>query len=163
MNDPFATLGLPATMDLDAATLEARYLALSLETHPDRHAGADAAAQIEVLARAAALNDAYRLLRDPWSRARVLCERLAPGALDAHAKLGPDFLGEAMELAEDVARSEPAVWPELAARIDAGLAGYLARVRDALGRSDAARAACLLQEVRYWQKARSDLRARQSA
>lgn len=150
-------------MDLDAATLEARYLALSLATHPDRHAGADAATQDEVLTRAAALNDAYRVLRDPWSRARTLCERLAPGALDAHAKLGPDFLGAAMELAEDVAHCAPAALPALAARIDAGLAEYLARVRDALDRGDGVHAARLLQEVRYWQKARADLRTRQSA
>ena len=41
--DAFDTLGLEPRMDLDTDELEARYLSLSRDCHPDFHNGADAA------------------------------------------------------------------------------------------------------------------------
>jgi curved DNA-binding protein CbpA len=67
-----------------------------------------------VLQRSAEINDAWKILRDPWQRARALLELLSPGVLDRNKKLDPAFLAEALELAEEVAfadgdrRREPA-------------------------------------------------------
>ncbi|MBI5850784.1 MAG: Fe-S protein assembly co-chaperone HscB [Planctomycetes bacterium] len=158
MIDPFETLGLPATMDLDAATLEARYLELSRTAHPDRNAEVESDAQVAMLARAAAINDAFRTLRDPWTRAQALCERLAPGVVAATAKLSPEFLAGAMELAEAVALAERDAAEALAERIRRALAAILADIRAALTHVDARSAARLLNEARYWQKAGADLR-----
>ncbi|MFO1051576.1 MAG: Fe-S protein assembly co-chaperone HscB [Planctomycetota bacterium] len=157
--DPFATLGVPATMDIDDADLEARYLGLARASHPD-HAGSDVEAQVAAMARSAELNDAYRELRDPWRRARALAERLEPGVLDATKSLDGNFLIEAMELAETVDSCTPAGAAGLEARIESRLRDDLASIRTALAQGDARRAARKLNEARYWQKARSDLRAR---
>jgi len=160
LTDPFETLGLPATMDLDAATLEARYLELSQTAHPDRNADVDPDAQVAMLARAAAINDAFRTLRDPWTRARALCERLAPGVVAATTKLSPEFLAGAMELAEEVALAESDAATALTERIRRALAAILLEIRAALTDGDASSAARRLNEARYWQKAGADLRAK---
>ena len=150
-------------MDLDASMLEARWFALSREAHPDHHAQADPAVQLDAMERSAAINDAFHAIREPWSRARLLCERLEPGVLEASARLSPAFLADAMELAEQVALAEATAWPALTEEIERALRDYLPRVRDSLARNDARTAARLLQEARYWQKARSDLRQRNHA
>ena len=159
MANPFAILGVAPTMDLDPMALERRYLELSRACHPDHHASADASTQAATMLRAAELNDAYRTLRSPWQRARVLCEQLAPGVTEATKNLPPEFLMTALELAEDVAHASPDSGAVLEQRIDARLDAYLIQIRTALARGDARDAAQALHEARYWQKARTDLDA----
>ncbi|HLK11618.1 MAG TPA: DnaJ domain-containing protein [Candidatus Binatia bacterium] len=68
--DHFALLGLPRRLVIDAEDLERRYHAAARSLHPDRHQGAGARAQELSLAASAALNRAYRTLRDPVARGR---------------------------------------------------------------------------------------------
>ena len=63
----FERLGLPRRFRLDAAALEANYLARSREVHPD-FTGNDPAS----LQASAALNEAYTTLREPFRRAEYL-------------------------------------------------------------------------------------------
>jgi molecular chaperone HscB len=72
--DHFALLGLPRRLDLDRADLERRYHEASRRVHPDRHQTANPEEQALSLAASAALNLAYRTLRDPVARGRYWLE-----------------------------------------------------------------------------------------
>jgi molecular chaperone HscB len=158
VSDPFAVLGVPRRIDLDERELEQRYLALSRDAHPDHHQQAAADAQAEALRRSAAINDAYRLLRDRWRRAETLVELTAPGAMARTKQLDPEFLGAAIELAEAVATATPGEKPALAARIEQELERRFAAVAQAFAEPQAETAARRLHEARYWRKALADLR-----
>ena len=82
--DAFAVFGVPRALDLDSTDLERRYLALSRECHPDHHRTGSSDECVAVLQRAAEINDAWQVLRDPWKRARALLEAAQPGVLDAN-------------------------------------------------------------------------------
>ena len=70
--DHFARLGLERGWRIDRDALEDNYLDRSSQVHPDRHASADAATRRAALEHSAALNEAYRALRDPVARAEYL-------------------------------------------------------------------------------------------
>jgi molecular chaperone HscB len=72
--DAFAELGLTPTFELSIAELEARYLALLAELHPDRFIDTMSAEKALAETKAAAVNHAYYLLKSPASRARCLLE-----------------------------------------------------------------------------------------
>lgn len=70
----FAVLGLPVRLSLAADDLERRYLEASRIVHPDRHQTADDRTRQLSLAASAAVNRAYRTLRDPVERGRYWLE-----------------------------------------------------------------------------------------
>jgi len=70
----FSVLGLPPTLALDSADLERRYHAASRAVHPDRHATEGQQARELAVAAAAAVNRAYRTLRDPVALGRYWLE-----------------------------------------------------------------------------------------
>lgn len=83
---------------MDPADLERAYLARSREVHPDYHAvSADRAA---VLAKSAAVNEAYSTLRDPFRRADYLLTVSLGDTPQTAVALTPAFLMQAMELRE---------------------------------------------------------------
>ncbi len=63
---------LPLRLALDQKDLERRYYALSRRLHPDVYAGRTPAEQQAALDATAALNDAYRTLKDPAARAEYV-------------------------------------------------------------------------------------------
>ena len=158
--DPFAVFGVERRLDLDERALEKRYLQLSRDLHPDRNRAAGVEDCAAVLARAAEVNDAWRLLRDRWERARVLLETQAPGALERHKQLDADFLLDAMELAEQVSLAEPSTVPDLRNRLAAQVDAAYAALRAAFAQRDHALAARRLHESKYLRKALADLEAR---
>ena len=70
--DHFARLGLERSWAIDRDALEDGYFERSRQVHPDRHQSADAGTRRAALEHSAALNEAYRTLRDPVSRAEYL-------------------------------------------------------------------------------------------
>jgi molecular chaperone HscB len=72
--DLFTVLDLPRDLRIDAADLEGRYHAASRAVHPDRHQTAGATERELSLRASAAVNRAYRTLRDPVARARYWLE-----------------------------------------------------------------------------------------
>jgi len=72
--DSFAVLGLPRRLTVDRQDLERRYLDASRAVHPDRHQTADDRTRALSLAASAAVNQAYRTLRDPVERGRYWLE-----------------------------------------------------------------------------------------
>ncbi|XAL99495.1 hypothetical protein OT109_18185 [Phycisphaeraceae bacterium D3-23] len=103
MDDPFGFLGIEPTFELDAAALQARFLAESSRCHPDRFA--DPLAQADAADRMSRVTQAHRVLRDPESRARALLVlrggSATPGDDNAKA-LPPDLLMEVMEVRESL-------------------------------------------------------------
>lgn len=69
----FDLLGVPVAAE--DAVLTRRFHELSRRYHPDRWAAADASMQAAALDSAALINDAYRTLRDPFTRAEYLLRR----------------------------------------------------------------------------------------
>jgi len=72
--DSFALLELPRRLDVDAADLERRYHAASRATHPDRFQTASPEERELSLRASAAVNRAYRTLREPVARGRYWLE-----------------------------------------------------------------------------------------
>src|SRR6516225_12473093 len=70
--DYFDVLGVKRAYHLDPAELEARYLALSRQTHPDRFAKALPRERLEAVVRNTELNDAYKVLKHDIKRAEYL-------------------------------------------------------------------------------------------
>jgi molecular chaperone HscB len=158
--DPFAVFGLPRALALDGAALERRYRALSRECHPDHNQSEETGDCAAVLMRAAEINDAFRVLRDPWLRARALLEALQPGVLERHKRLDPAFLADVLELAEQVAHAAAAAVPRLRDRLRALLAADFDAVRDAVAAGELAAAAARFHQAHYHKKALRDLEAR---
>jgi len=101
--DHFARLGLPAALDLDAATLDKAYFAQQRLWHPDRFVAKPAEERARASAEAAAVNDAYRTLKDPLARA-VYLAGLKGVEMPADGKTidDPELLMEAMEAREEL-------------------------------------------------------------
>ena len=101
--DHFARLGLPAALDLDPAALDRAYFALQRRWHPDRFVSRPAEERARASGEAAALNDAYRTLKDPLGRAVYLAALNGvdlPG--DGRTIDDPELLLEAMEAREEL-------------------------------------------------------------
>lgn len=104
--DPFTLLGAEQRFDLDLAALEKTHRELSRALHPDKFAAATASERRAALEKAAAVNEAWRMLRDPIKRAEALF-RLRDVAVgeDKEPKASPAFLMEVMEQREELAEA----------------------------------------------------------
>jgi Fe-S protein assembly co-chaperone HscB len=155
--DPFTVFGVERSLDLDERQLERRYLTLSRECHPDRLQSQEVGDCLAVLQRSAEINDAWRVLRDPWQRAKALIEARDARALARNQKLDPAFLGEALELAEEVAFAHGEQIPPLRTRLQHAIAADYAALRDELARGDVDAAARRFHASHYHRKALHDL------
>jgi molecular chaperone HscB len=100
MPNPFETLGLDPSFRLDGAELEQRQRELNRAMHPDRHAGKGAGERRQALSRSMDVNQAYRTLRDPASRAEALFELLGIHELAERTITDSALLGEMLEQRE---------------------------------------------------------------
>ena len=129
--DHFARLGLPAALDLEPASLDRAYFALQRQWHPDRFVARPPDERARASSEAAALNDAYRTLKDPLSRAVYLAELKGvemPG--DGKTIDDPELLMEAMEAREELhdAGSTQAI-DALAAKVASAVCSWQATSR----------------------------------
>jgi molecular chaperone HscB len=156
----FELFGLPVTFDLDVPGLSARYRELAREAHPDRFAGGSDFERRLAMQMTTRVNEAFRVLKSPISRASYLLE--LKGARAAHAAaVDPAFLVEQMELRERL---------ESVCHERNGLAALARDVREALaereqslGRSlspdkyQPERALRTVQEMQYLEKLRQQI------
>lgn len=156
----FAVLDLPPSVELDLDLLERRYLEKSRAAHPDRFAG-DPAEAIELQAR---VNDAFRVLQDPWTRYSYWIECRHPGLMEERKRLDPGFLAEAMEAHEEVldALDDESRRSEQEQQTRGSIESTRSRVADLLSDPDdhakLEEAATLLHQVRYAQRRLEALR-----
>jgi molecular chaperone HscB len=135
--EPGATLfdvfELPAAYDVDIPELERRFRDLSLKLHPDRFAQAEARERRLSLEQTTALNEAYKMLKDPTRRALYLL-KLHGVDLDredsgAKKDMPKEFLEEVMELREEL---DEAISHRDLTRAQAMAVDVTARQREAL-------------------------------
>jgi molecular chaperone HscB len=102
--DPFATLGIPPSFDIDLGSVEKTHRELSRALHPDRYIGAAPSERRVALERAVAVNEAWRVVRDPIARAEAL---LRLRGVDVDERTEPqasaEFLMEMLERREELA------------------------------------------------------------
>lgn len=162
MLDPFDTLGIVPTFEIDIDAVERRYRDLSRVLHPDRHVGASPSERRLSLSKAVEVNEAWRLVRDPIRRAEALLRR---GGVDvkegAEPKADPEFLMEMMEqreaLSEAKAKHDPASVEVLAAGIRAKESDVLGRLARGFARTrsegeDLDWLVPLVGELRYYRR-----------
>ena len=104
--DPFATLGLPRGYELDLTAAAKAHRELSRALHPDRYVQASASERREALSRAVLVNEAWRAVRDPISRAESLMTLLGIAVGDGREPaVDPMFLMEMLEQREALAEA----------------------------------------------------------
>ena len=119
----FELFGLPQRFESDSASLENAYRRLQTEVHPDRFASAGEQEKRLALQSSARVNEAYRALKDPVSRAQYLLSLHGIDALsETDTQLPMDFLEQQLERREDAAQA-------VSANDSSALAAILADVR----------------------------------
>ena len=160
--DHFARLGLPAALDLEPASLDRAYFALQRQWHPDRFVARPPDERARASSEAAALNDAYRTLKDPLSRA-VYFAGLRGVELPGDGKTidDPDLLMEAMEAREELhdAGTAEAV-DALAAKARDDVKASLSALGSLFLQQDKAAIRKALLRLRYLDKSAEEARAR---
>jgi molecular chaperone HscB len=97
--DYFEFLELPRSLAIDLKDLEKRFYALSRQLHPDLYARKSAAEREYALEASAVLNDAYRALKDPISRAMYVLKLEGFDVGEQGTKdVPPELLEEVFEL-----------------------------------------------------------------
>jgi molecular chaperone HscB len=95
----FEFLDLPGNLSLDARDLEKRFYAMSRQLHPDVHSRKSPAERQQAEESTAILNDAYRTLRDPITRAEYLLKLEGFDIGEQGTKdVPPELLEEVFEL-----------------------------------------------------------------
>jgi molecular chaperone HscB len=162
--DHFARLGLPAALDLDAGALDKAYFARQRQWHPDRFVGKPAEQRAKASIEAAGLNDAYRTLKDPLSRAVYLAGLKGvelPG--DGKTIDDPELLMEAMEAREELHEAGSiAAIDALAAKVREEMKRSLAGLGDLFLANDKPAIRKALLRLRYLDKFAEEARARRS-
>lgn len=162
--DHFARLGLPPSLELDSPSLDKAYFALQRQWHPDRFVGKPAEERARASSEAAALNDAYRTLKEPLSRALYLAGLKGielPG--DGKTIDDPDLLTEVMDAREELQEASSVGEVDALAKfaredLEKGLAG-LARLFQANDKKAIRKA---LLRLRYLDKFAEEARARRA-
>jgi molecular chaperone HscB len=105
----FALFDLPERFRLDAAALDAAYRRLQSEVHPDRYAHATDAERRVALQASARVNEAYRALREPVTRAEYLLSLHGIDPRDeTDTQLPLEFLERQLERREQAAEAADA-------------------------------------------------------
>jgi hypothetical protein len=157
---PFARLGLPVSLQVTDADVEAAWLARSRQTHPDRFATRPPADRRAAAEQTAALNDARRALATAFDRATWLVRSVGV----AEPALPQAQLVWFMEAREDAERSADArqrAVDDAVARfqvVDRALLGVLATIDAAApDRASVSHVASLLAQERTLARLSADL------
>src|ERR1700748_104236 len=111
--DYYGALGLAPRLSLDPGDLKKRFYERSRQWHPDRFSRASAEEQQKALDMTAVLNDAFRTLRDPVTRAEYF---LKERGFELSKEAPPELLEEVFELnmaLEEMRDGDEAARPQL--------------------------------------------------
>jgi molecular chaperone HscB len=163
--DPFALLGAPRRFDLDLSRLEKTHRELSRALHPDKFAQAGASERRASLEKAASVNEAWRIVRDPIRRAEALFRLAGAETGDGkEPKASPMFLMDMMEQREALAEARQKRDLRAVRVIGAEMHSRAARVTEALTAAFAKEppdltALPLLGELRFYARFREEILA----
>ncbi len=164
MTQYFALFKLEPAFDIDVETLEQTYRSLAARFHPDKYAAASAFEQKQAVMMASAVNEAYRVLKNPTERAAYLLQQHGIEA-DApeHTAFAPEFLMQQMEwretLEEARAGGNTAALAELDEEIAAEQQNLQQQLRTAFLRQNHDEAAALVRQSRFLDKLRQEIQA----
>ena len=153
--DYFDFFEIPRQLALDPKDLEKRFYALSRQLHPDLFSRKSAREQEYSLEASAILNDAYRALKDPVSRALYVLKREGFEMAEQSTKdVPPELLEEVFELnmaLEELKMGDTDALPQLEAaglRFEAMRNDIDAQLQTTFAAWDASRDPKALAEVR---------------
>ncbi|WP_061019460.1 co-chaperone HscB [Vibrio splendidus] len=99
----FELFGLPLQFQLDGSLLSSQFRDLQRQFHPDKFATASERDRLLAVQKAAQINDAYQVLKNPISRAEYLLVQHAEDIRGEQQTMqDPMFLMEQMELREEL-------------------------------------------------------------
>jgi molecular chaperone HscB len=134
----FEILELEPRLSLDAGELQRRFYTLSRKYHPDRNPGE--------LDKSALLNNAFRTLRDPVSRAQYVVES---NGLDINSRdVPPELLEEVFEFNMALEESDRDELLVFRGRFSALLEEIDAGMKTEFARWDAERSGAALERIR---------------
>jgi molecular chaperone HscB len=147
----YEALGLAPKLALDPEDLKQRFYQRSREWHPDKFSRAPEQQRQKALDMTAQINDAYRTLREPVSRAEYF---LKENGLEISKDVPAELLEEVFELnmaLEELRGGDNSVLPQLESARD-GFAAMLARIdaelAEQFARHDAGGGPAALDEIR---------------
>lgn len=159
----FDLFGLPPRFTIDLATLEQSFRRLQGELHPDRHVSKTEMERRIALQLSTTVNDAYRTLRHPTSRAQCLIDMAEqPEEKKSGTTVLPAFLMAQMEWREAIesacAAQDVLELETLARRLRSEMTTLEKDLADALDtRSDFHSAAMRVNELRFYERLRTDI------
>eukprot|EP00092_Neocalanus_flemingeri_P027390 GFUD01029706.1.p2 GENE.GFUD01029706.1~~GFUD01029706.1.p2 ORF type:complete len:210 (+),score=53.52 GFUD01029706.1:951-1580(+) len=123
--DYYSIFGLDKSFNVDTLDLAQTYKQLQRQLHPDKFVKADAE-DMEVSEEWSALvNDGYKILKKPLPRALYLLDIVGFPLEEGSIDIDPEFLGEVMELNEEVAEAGSSEIKLLADTVKSKLEEYI--------------------------------------
>ncbi len=156
----FEMFGLMPRFTIDLNSLEISFRQLQSQLHPDRHASQSEAEQRMALQLSTSVNDGYRTLRNPASRA--LCLLSLAGKAESTLNLSPAFLMAQMEwreaIAEACAANDVPALQALTRRLKHKITLQEQALAQALDETeDFDSAAIRVNELRFYEKLRTEI------
>ena len=157
VTDHFALFGLPRAFAIDPQVLETAWKRVATAVHPDRFASGSAAEKRVALQWSTQANEAWRVLKDPLSRARYLCEL---GGVDLQTEtntaMAPAFLMQQMEwheaLDDLMAHPNQEAYQALAQEFDAARVEFVQTLTDLFANNQFEQAAARVREWMFLDK-----------
>ena len=159
----FELFGLPPRFSIDLGTLESAFRRLQGELHPDRHVSNPEMERRIALQLSTTVNDAYRTLRHPTSRAQCLIDMAAQSeAKKSDASVPAAFLMAQMEWREAIesacAAQDVLELEALARRLRNEMSTQEKDLADALDtRGDIQSAAMRVNELHFYERLRAEI------
>ncbi|MFC3874549.1 Fe-S protein assembly co-chaperone HscB [Neisseria musculi] len=160
----FTLFELEPAFDIDIEALEQTYRSLAARFHPDKYASASIFEQKQAVMMASAVNEAYRVLKNPTERAAyLLLQHGIEADAPEHTAFAPEFLMQQMQwretLEEARACSNSAVLAELDGEIASGQLNLQQHLRTAFLKQSYDEAASLVRQSRFLDKLRQEIQA----
>ena len=115
----FELYDLPVGFSVDQQELKKKFYALSRQYHPDFFAQADAAQQAEVLQKSSMVNKAYKVFSSKDTTLQYVLEMKGLVEPEEKFQLNPMFLGEVMDINEQLMELEMDPEPIELAKVEA--------------------------------------------
>ena len=125
-SNDFEIFALPAVYQIDLAELDVRWKDLLRQTHPDKFSNQGAAAQRVSMQWSVRINEAYKRLKNPVSRAAYLCQ-INGFSIDAESNtaMPAEFLMQQMQWREELEEAQTSErLQELQLRISSSYSQY---------------------------------------
>jgi molecular chaperone HscB len=155
--DHFTLLGLPRAFSVDPQVLDAAWKRVATAVHPDRFAAGSAAEKRVALQWSTQANEAWRILKDPLSRARYLCELSGVDLqTETNTAMAPAFLMQQMEwheaLEELASHPDPDSYRALTKKFDEARNGFVQTLTDLFEKQQFDQAAARVREWMFLDK-----------